>query len=734
MKKLSLVILAATALTATAQHKIDNAGRRLIDETKQLQLNGGITADHVRNNIRAVQNTYPVIVECSDASFDFEAQGFEVVSRIGDMFVISATPSQMEDLAALDVVRRVSLGNELRTMMNFARPAGSVEEMQQGAGSLNGVPYTGKGVIASLFDTGLDVNHINFIGDDGQPRTKYLVVMDGGRATVYDTPSSIGNFPTEKAGETHGTHVLGIMAGSYNGPSQYVYINSSNKQQKVEQTASNSANPFYGVATGADIAVGCGNLTESNMIVGVQKIVDYAKSQNKPCVVNLSIGNNIGPHDGTDAFSQAMDIMGQDAIICFASGNEGDENISISTTGEPLKTFYGTNNKVSGICQFWASDSQVFDFQVVGYDKGRNQIVFSYDLNRNLAGSKVTQSAMNGFNTAFSGTLNVTSNIDPVNNRYNIEVNASTTGKSNTIVLGFIITPKAGQTVDGFSNDTNGAVFASQSIPGYTDGSPANSVNGLACGKNVIVVGSYCTKASWPVLPSGTVGYNPRPTVGGISSFSSYGKVFNGRNLPDVCAPGEGITASVSQYYVQQPNNDVSNVLCAIYTAPSGFFARNSSWATLQGTSMASPYVAGVITAWLEADPTLKVSDVLDIIGKTSSKDLYVNSDPEKWGAGKINALNGVIAVLERKAGVNDIAVEPEAVIVNPIDGRNFDVFVAGANRVEAALYTLSGVLATRCTADDSRLVVAADGCDSGLYIMKLATDKGTFSRKVVVK
>ena len=88
--------------------------------------------------------------------------------------------------------------------------------------------------------------------------------------------------------------------------------------------------PFYGVATGADLAFSCGELYDANVINGVQKIIDYAKEQGQAAVINLSLGDNIGPHDGTDDMSQALARMGSEAIICIAAGNEGGDNISIS--------------------------------------------------------------------------------------------------------------------------------------------------------------------------------------------------------------------------------------------------------------------------------------------------------------------------------------------------------------------------------------------------------------------
>ena len=59
-------------------------------------------------------------------------------------------------------------GFEKSAQMYVARPAGGVDAVQAGADGLP-MPYTGKGVVAGLFDTGLDVNHINFLDAEGEP-------------------------------------------------------------------------------------------------------------------------------------------------------------------------------------------------------------------------------------------------------------------------------------------------------------------------------------------------------------------------------------------------------------------------------------------------------------------------------------------------------------------------------------------------------------------------------------
>lgn len=719
MKKTTLIALAALPLVLNAQNKIDFPGRLVVDHARQIEINGG-SGDFAPLSA-PLKEYYDVTVELDDENFDFNDDSIEIVATLANMAIIRVTPKQMEAVAALPQVRSVSLGYDLKPTMYIARPATGVNAVQEGTDGLDGNKYNGKGIVCGLFDTGLDVNHVNFKDADGNLRTKRVWVYKSSNPTTYQTPTQIGGFTTENSSETHGTHVLGIMAGGYNGPANYAVIK-DNKASVTLQTDAGSQVPFYGIATESDLAVCCGTLAQAYVQAGVQNIVNYAKSQNMPCVVNLSLGDNLGPHDGTSTFSKWMAELGKDAIICIAAGNEGEDNISITTTGEQIKTFVTNTSTAAGYIEFWGSDSDLFTASFIAFDRGQGRIVYQYDIDKNLAGGSVTLSGINGIN----GNVKISSNIDPSNNRYNVSATFNMNNISS-VLPGFIITPKANQTVDGFANNL---IFASNSQPGYLDGSPANSINGLACGDNVLVIGSFTTAANWAALGNNNKGtvytYSNKPAVGAISSFSSYGYTFQGRKLPDVCAPGEAIISSYSNYYVNTVGYP-ENQLCGIYKG-SGMLSRNSPWGYMQGTSMASPFAAGVVATWLEANPDLTIDDVKDIISNTSNKPL---GNANKWGAGKINALAGIKKVL---SGVSDITADPSESFVISEDGRNFDITVAGAKRISAQLYSLAGVCVARTDAADCNVILSAEGVVPGIYVLRIDTDKSTESRKITVR
>ncbi len=100
-----------------------------------------------------------------------------------------------------------------------------------------------------------------------------------------------------------------------------------------------------------------------------------------------------------------------------------------------------------------------------------------------------------------------------------------------------------------------------------------------------------------------------------IASFSSRGPTLDNRIKPDVAAPGVSITA-------------------ASRTSATGY-------TTLSGTSMATPFVAGVAALMLDANPSLTPSDVKNKIMNTAIDWGPAGTDVD-YGAGRLDAYEAV--------------------------------------------------------------------------------------------
>ena len=79
-------------------------------------------------------------------------------------------------------------------------------------------------------------------------------------------------------------------------------------------------------------------------------------------------------------------------------------------------------------------------------------------------------------------------------------------------------------------------------------------------------------------------------------------------------------------------------------------FGRYNQYGYMQGTSMASPFVAGIVATWLQAYPQLTPEQLHEIVQNTARKDSFTATAPDSnWGYGKINALDGLRQCIEKQ-------------------------------------------------------------------------------------
>lgn len=662
-----------------------------------------------------------------------ESLGGEIVSDLGNILTVNIPVNRIQELSELPDVEYVEYGVEYKPLLDFARPASMVTEAHAGV-EYDGVStsYTGKGVTVGLMDQGIEPNHINF---QGRVRAVYDY-WNGVRR--YETPTAVAGYTTDINTESHGTHVAGIMAGSYNGTGRYAYVTSPTGRNS---SVTNGNIPYYGIATESDIVMSAGSFSTSNVVNGVTAIINSAEQNGQPAVVNLSLGSNIGPHDGSDMLSQSLASLGKRGIICVASGNEGDQPISVvktfTSSDNQLKTFVQSNQ--GEYIDIWGNDNKPFKVTVALYATSNAQLTQICSVN----GAGQSGTSQGAFNTYFTGSFSMLSEVNRLNNRYHVTINGSFKQRASGRNFAIIIEGSEGQTAYVYGNDAT--LFTNNRLSGWDNGSAAASISDTATGDNIIAVGSYTTRTTWGLLSGGSMYYtNPLYAVGEVSPFSSYGKNFQGKSLPVVCAPGANIISSYSRYAL---SNSQSGYSTSQMTASTGSGAATNYWGPMQGTSMACPYASGVVALWLQADPTLEYADVLDIIQVTSIKkqssggifeDDEDDEDAIRWGAGKIDAVAGIKEVLRRKVhgGVTDVTADADELrlVVTPAGEKVYSVFVAGETAINASLYSAAGVLVANAKADADEVTVDASHVAPGVYVLAVDGKTGHYSRRVLVK
>ncbi len=740
MKKaivLSLIITSASVLVADAQYKINPIGRiKIADyQQEQMQLLSTIGPKAVAELTVPEYNAIVSLAEGHSAD-EIEAEGYSVVDDLGDMAIVKVRIDSMETLASLPCIRSLSFGGKKQKRLAQSHRLSGTALLHSGIDLSNdGIrSFTGRGVIVGMMDTGLDPNHPNFVDASGNTRVERMwhFRSDDGTAKEYNS-STISQFTTDDEEETHATHVAGIIGGRYYGTSTYTTCDPATG---ASLTTTTGQNPYYGVAYGASLAFSAGELYDANILAGVKQIIDYAKAQGKPAAINLSLGMNSGPHDGTDDFSAALDRYGEDAIICVSAGNEGDMNMSIeknfTATEKEFKTVVYYDNRytsnIDGYIDVWASDGTPLTVTLSGVKSNgaMTQIIQS-----TRAGQDIPASSSH--TCIRSGKINLTSGVDANNGRYNVLIDCTTLAMASGYRLALTVSGADGQSVntyfDGYAEFTDSYSNNSTKLAGFTKGTPDGSINGMACGKNVVSVGAYTSSAYFPSLSRDA--YSFGETSAEITSFSSYGKAFDGRQLPEIAAPGSAIISSFSRRYVAQ---GYEYETADDMVASANVNGTTEYWGPMQGTSMSAPYVTGSVALMLEAAPTLDVADVHRILAATAVTDSHTASAPERFGAGKLNVEAAVREVLRSKASISGVFDDDtQRITVSSCQG-SVSVSVAGATHISLTLHDISGVEAGHTESASSEAILSTSSLQPGVYILTIKSDAGRFSRKVMVK
>lgn len=731
-----LFVMAAAALLATsawAQYKINPAGMRAVSEAKAARS-------------AAVRSTVGFVTLAEGQTAE-DLEGVKQVYGVENgVALVEFALGDAERIAEQPGVKRLTFSNMLKPMLDKARPASTVNYVQTDLNKELGATFDGSGVLVGLVDEGLDPNHVNFMDPTtGKSRVKRvwrLDTDDNNQATVleYATEVGIAGFTTDKSSATHGTHVAGIMAGAYNGMGEIMQAAGGSKWDKTDGKV-----PYYGVATGADMAMAGGTLVDAAVMLGVQKIVDYAAEVGKPAVVNLSLGSTMGPHDGTDAFSQYMAGLGQKSIICISAGNEGQSNVSLqhrfAGAGDELKTFLSGYSGNAGVADAWGANSTPFDATFVLYDKNTGRTVYSKKLEGKAAGAAVIIGTQNHteqgwqhntyFDQAFEDSfIQLYSEVCPDNQRFNIYTYYDLTNKStNTnLVPGLIYSGPAGVDINVWDFCQDGE-FTGNGVNGWSDGNPSQSINGMACGNNILVVGSYISRDMWPVFAGYQLWYgeeyNEQHPVGTVSPFTSYGTTFQGRKLPDFCAPGEGVVSSFSTYYVNTELDGATDDMSASAESTVNDKGRQNYWHVLQGTSMASPYVAGMAALMLQAKPDLKVAEVKDLISRTAMAQTgRTEAEIMQWGAGRVDAFMAMCELLG-KSSISALDAETRERLKLVLWGSSLSVVLDGEESLTATLYNMNGAAVASAAGGSEGTVVSTAGVPAGVYVVVVRGKSG---------
>jgi subtilisin family serine protease len=486
---------------------------------------------------------------------------------------------------------------------------------------------TGAGVVIGIVDTGIDWDHLDFHRRDGHSRLLAL----------WDQTSPVGTRPpgftygayydsaqirlglldeTDTAG--HGTHVAGIAAGNGratgSGLPEFTYV---------------------GVAPEADLIVVKTNFNTNTIGDGVKFVFDQAAALGKQAVVNLSLGTQDGPHDGTyDMDLMISALTGPGRIVVASAGNSGATDlhgrVPVTGTTESAMTL-----SVPAYSPKSGSENDYLLFS--GWYPGGDRVSISIVTPTGVSLGPVGRGQERQENTP-DGTVFISNGMtSPANGDHEIYIEIydrteSLVPKTGTWTFRFnpVQAPEAGF-VDMYLHQSQ---LGGGALARWVQGLTRNGVIGSpGTADSVITVGAHTTRTSWTSITGSTYSYGGTTVLDALAPFSSVGPRRDGAQKPDLSAPGQGILSSKS----------------AEYAAAASGVATDGVHVLMSGTSMSAPHVTGAVAlllarpSWMGQGPTA----IRDRLRVTTREDSYTGGVPnDAWGFGKLDVTAAVLGAM----------------------------------------------------------------------------------------
>jgi subtilisin family serine protease len=520
--------------------------------------------------------------------------------RLGDLVAVRRDAN----VASLKASRL--LGPSLR----FSAP-------QVGAQRVHAPPLglSGRGVVVGVLDWGVDFAHANFRNPDGSTRIERLWDQRGGAADASPRAFGYGREITRERIDgalresdpyaslaydpldsdplghgTHGTHVLDIAAGNGRAP---------DSAPGLAPAADIVFVHLRGGDTGALDTLG----DSVRLLEAVRYVADCAGE--RPFVINLSLGQHGGPHDGSTLVERGLDALLAEApgrAIVMSTGNYRNAQVHCHgavAQGERVDLRWTAAPRHDEIAEMeiWYPGADRLAVELIDPDGASLAMVRAGEERVVRRDGVIVATLYNRLQ-------------DPNNGDNQIELflwPEAAVGVWTTRLVGEHVG------VSGFDAWIERDDPLAQSRFLYEHAVPWRTTNTVCNGTRTIAVGAY----------------DGRGTRGAILPFSSVGPTRDLRTKPDIAAPGGGIRAARSSRRV-------------------GGVRTRDEHTVQSGTSMAAPHVTGAVALMFEAalPRRLTIEETRRaLLGSARSVEQELEDLPGSFGAGRLDVAAAVRAV-----------------------------------------------------------------------------------------
>ncbi len=506
----------------------------------------------------------------------------------------------------------------------------------------------GTGVLVGVADTGIDITHADFKDAKGNTRVAWVLDLSLSPLGVY--PELEKKFGiTDKGGTVVRGRVLSandIDVRLQSGREAELPRDDAGHGTHVASIATGGDTKYAGMAPGAGLIVvrvadESQGITTDDLVRGVQFMFDRASAMSKPIVVNLSLGTDFGPHDGSTLWEQTLaSFVGENQpghVIVAAAGNSGSVfetpmHQQVRVFGGPSKVGVDTLGSTSGSVQVWVRThknstlriglegptgallSPVSDGESKSTIFGNGSAAIVYG---NVKDSPVPAGA--------SGAVVVWQGTTP-SGVYQIVLEGD--GEADLYVVG------------------TGDARRASNVPGFIAGVRQRTIGLPASHPSILAVGCTVSRTSWTSIDGSKIA--PKKTVGELLGkpidvdleerescwFSSSGPTPSGVPKPEISAPGAAVIAAMSKD--AKPGSSASIFTNAGCPTPQ-CLQIDQTHAVSMGTSMSSPVVAGAIALLLQKKPTLTQPEITRLLQASAQRVTTGEAADEQTGAGELD-------------------------------------------------------------------------------------------------
>jgi subtilisin family serine protease len=574
---------------------------------------------------------------------------------------------------------------------------------------------TGQGVLVALVDTGLDWGHPDFLDEAGQTRVAWLLDQTLPATGLHPELEALGGGAVFSAAELqaaldgqsgaalgagqdtfgHGTHVAGVAAGD---------------------------DPLYtGVAPGARLvavkAMGAedAGFDEARVLRALAFVAEAARLEGQPVALNLSLGSQMGAHDGSEAVELALTQLARGSAprcgVAVAAGNEG---LLWLHARAPVADVLRLGLRVADaeppapdrparvVVDLW--HDQALEVGVESPGGVRSEAVSGHGPNR----------AVDQRDTFGRVQLVAAAEAAPENGWWRTTLTLS--GEAGApLELGdwYLVVRGHAARLDAWIGELD---LLGTPLPRFVDHQdPGTMVGPPATAADVVAVVARHHRTGWTDAAGDTHEAGVPP--GALASFSTRGPTRDGRLSPTLAAPGVSVASSLSADADPRTPGSLFYAGGSLrQVLPDGRHALAS------GTSMAAPFATGLMALLLEQDPGRTGAELRALLelGGVADADTGRALFEPGWGLGKADALR----LLDLGAGAQGGAPVPAEGLCGaselwlPDDGSSW-VWAMAVPRDEAGLNAGPG-LAVDIEASSAAFDGPVEDRGDGLYLRAL--------------